>query len=175
MNKGDLLVQLIPSLLDTTLLGKVYTNLLTWKFASLRHKDKVIDHKELSDNSYCFVKLDQSKFLVYMKLHCLNPEVLSVWDIEQEKGYVLEIGKSLNLKGLEYRTFNAQSISEINATIFNSENGVKSFDERAFEMLKQLSISKEHSSKSPDELAIKALKLTLAFDKWNDDVKQSLS
>ena len=110
-----------------------------------------------------------------MKLHCLNPEVLSVWDIEQEKGYVLEIGKSLNLKGLEYRTFNAQSISEINATIFNSENGVKSFDERAFEMLKQLSVSKEHSSKSPDELAIKALKLTLAFDKWNADVKQSLS
>lgn len=175
MNKSDLLFQLIPSLSDYSLLGKAYTNLLTWKFASLRHKDKTVDHNQITDNAYSFVKLDQSKFLMYMKLHSLSPEVLSIWDIEQEKGYVLEVSKSINLKGLEFRTFNAQSISEINSTIFNFENGVKSFDERAFDMLKQLSSSKEHNSKSPDELAIKALKLTLAFDKWCADVKQSLS
>lgn len=137
--------------------AREYNNLLTWKFATLRLPDTT-----LNKNCHYFL-VNGSKYLCYGLILSNNPTIYGVFDLHSEVGCVVD-HLFIDISKVEFACFKAQSVSEINSLIFNGTSGGKTFDDRSFEMLKELSKVRENQAKSPDELAIKAIKLALAFD-----------
>lgn len=169
INKADPLHSFISdkTLNSLDIQGKVYSNLLTWKFATLKNVN-TIDNKTIG-----YIRLKGSKFLIQTSIYYPTQNIYAIWDIEHSKGWVFSSPISVDFKNQDLIIFNVQSISELNEEIY--KDGGKSFDDRAFDLLKSMINSKEHSTKSPEELAIKAIKLASTFSSQIENFKQFAS
>lgn len=164
LDKSDPLFPVIVNGVDRVD-GKVYPNLLAWKFATIKNPS-TINAKYTG-----FYKIQKSNYLLFGELVSgCRLTVYTVWDLSKNKGVILDDWFNVDMKNLDYTSYSIQNITDINNDIFDG-NG-KSFDDRAFEILKSLSTSRDHATKAPEELAIKAIKLASAFSYQLEQFKE---